>query len=125
MTNSGTWLLPTRLTNTSGLAREDESALYWIEAQAGWANNGLGARLSADWRSGTRVDRGRLGQPVDAPPARTSAADEVVKAARALAGDAPMGSHHLLEALVRAPEPRGMPPTDDLRDVAFIAIAGR
>ena len=27
-----------------------------IEAQAGWANNGLGARLSADWRSGTRVD---------------------------------------------------------------------
>jgi len=27
-----------------------------IEAQAGWSNNGLGARLSADWRSGTRVD---------------------------------------------------------------------
>ena len=27
-----------------------------VEAQAGWANNGLGARLSANWRSGTRVD---------------------------------------------------------------------
>jgi hypothetical protein len=27
-----------------------------IEAQAGWSNNGLGARLSADRRSGTRVD---------------------------------------------------------------------
>jgi ATP-dependent Clp protease ATP-binding subunit ClpA len=32
----------------------------------------------------------------------TSAADEVVTAAEALAGGAPMGSHHLLEALVRA-----------------------
>ena len=27
-----------------------------VEAQAGWSNNGLGARLSADWRSGTTVD---------------------------------------------------------------------
>nr|MBA2466155.1 TonB-dependent receptor [Sphingomonas sp.] len=27
-----------------------------IEAQAGWSNNGLGARLSADWRSRSRVD---------------------------------------------------------------------
>ncbi|MEO8176055.1 MAG: TonB-dependent receptor [Sphingomicrobium sp.] len=27
-----------------------------VELQAGWANNGLGARLSGDWRSGTRVD---------------------------------------------------------------------
>ncbi|MFL6829867.1 MAG: TonB-dependent receptor, partial [Sphingomicrobium sp.] len=27
-----------------------------LEAQAGWFNNGLGARLSANWRSGTRVD---------------------------------------------------------------------
>jgi hypothetical protein len=27
-----------------------------VEAQAGWSNNGLGARLSANWRSGTRVD---------------------------------------------------------------------
>jgi outer membrane receptor protein involved in Fe transport len=26
-----------------------------IEAQAGYFNNGLGARLGADWRSGTRV----------------------------------------------------------------------
>jgi hypothetical protein len=27
-----------------------------LEAQAGYFNNGLGARLSANWRSGTRVD---------------------------------------------------------------------
>jgi ATP-dependent Clp protease ATP-binding subunit ClpC len=33
---------------------------------------------------------------------RTAAANEVVSAAQALAGDAPMGSHHLLEALIRA-----------------------
>jgi ATP-dependent Clp protease ATP-binding subunit ClpA len=33
---------------------------------------------------------------------RTTAADEVVTAAQALAGGAPMGSHHLLEALIRA-----------------------
>ena len=32
-----------------------------IQAQAGWANNGLGARLSADWRSGTRVDNASSG----------------------------------------------------------------
>jgi outer membrane receptor protein involved in Fe transport len=31
-------------------------ARHEIEAQAGWSNNGLGARLSADWRSGSRVD---------------------------------------------------------------------
>jgi hypothetical protein len=27
-----------------------------VEARAGWFNNGLGARLSAEWRSGTEVD---------------------------------------------------------------------
>ena len=27
-----------------------------VEARAGYSNNGLGARLSANWRSGTRVD---------------------------------------------------------------------
>jgi hypothetical protein len=29
---------------------------HQVEARAGYSNNGLGARLSADWRSGTRVD---------------------------------------------------------------------
>jgi hypothetical protein len=28
---------------------------HQVEAQGGWANNGLGARVSADWRSGTTV----------------------------------------------------------------------
>lgn len=32
-----------------------------VEAQAGWANNGLGARLSTNWRSPTRVDSLGLG----------------------------------------------------------------
>jgi outer membrane receptor protein involved in Fe transport len=27
-----------------------------VEAQAGWSNNGLGARLGANWRSATRVN---------------------------------------------------------------------
>jgi ATP-dependent Clp protease ATP-binding subunit ClpA len=40
--------------------------------------------------------------PAGEPAARTNAAEEVVTAAQALAGDAPMGSHHLLEALIRA-----------------------
>jgi outer membrane receptor protein involved in Fe transport len=29
---------------------------HQVQAQAGWSNNGLGARLGANWRSGTRVD---------------------------------------------------------------------
>ena len=27
-----------------------------VQAQAGWSNNGLGARIGANWRSGTRVN---------------------------------------------------------------------
>jgi ATP-dependent Clp protease ATP-binding subunit ClpA len=44
----------------------------------------------------------KSGAGVAARPSRTTAADEVVAAAEALAGGAPMGSHHLLEALIRA-----------------------
>ena len=32
---------------------------HQVEVEAGYYNNGLGARLSADWRSATRVDRRR------------------------------------------------------------------
>ncbi len=32
-----------------------------VEAQAGWSNNGLGARLSGNWRSGTTVDSATAG----------------------------------------------------------------
>ncbi len=39
-----------------------------IEAQAGWSNNGLGARLSADWRGGTRVDSADGGSLRFSPP---------------------------------------------------------
>ena len=48
------------------------------------------------------LSEGTREHPGSAPPPRTSAAEEVVSAAHALAGDAPMGSHHLLEALIRA-----------------------
>jgi uncharacterized membrane protein YgcG len=43
------------LGSTGGRARHE------VEAQAGWANNGLGVRLSANWRSGTRVNGGEDG----------------------------------------------------------------
>jgi hypothetical protein len=29
---------------------------HQVQAQAGWSNNGVGARIGANWRSGTRVD---------------------------------------------------------------------
>jgi hypothetical protein len=29
---------------------------HQVQAQAGWSNNGMGARIGANWRSGTRVD---------------------------------------------------------------------
>ena len=29
---------------------------HQVQAQGGWYNNGFGARVSANWRSGTRVD---------------------------------------------------------------------
>lgn len=32
-----------------------------VELQTGWSNNGLGARLSGNWRSGTRVEGGPNG----------------------------------------------------------------
>ncbi|HEU5286459.1 MAG TPA: TonB-dependent receptor, partial [Sphingomicrobium sp.] len=38
-----------------------------VEAQVGWSNNGLGARLSADWRSATRVDSAQGGSLRFAP----------------------------------------------------------
>jgi ATP-dependent Clp protease ATP-binding subunit ClpC len=53
-------------------------------------------------------------------PHRTTAADEVVSAAQALAGDAPVGSHHLLEALIRA---EGSMAAKVLRDLGIDAEA--
>jgi ATP-dependent Clp protease ATP-binding subunit ClpA len=57
-----------------------------------------------DLRDVRRAVMALLDQSGGAParPNRTSAADEVVTAAEALAGGAPMGSHHLLEALIRS-----------------------
>jgi len=34
---------------------------HQVEVQSGWSNNGLGARLSGNWRSGTRVEGGENG----------------------------------------------------------------
>jgi len=62
------------------------------------------ARHVPDLREIPRTVKAQLAglAPPGAGPARTTAADEVVATAQALAGDAPMGSHHLLEALMRA-----------------------
>ena len=38
-----------------------------VELQTGWSNNGLGARLSGNWRSGTRVEGGTNGDLKFAP----------------------------------------------------------
>ena len=49
---------------TSGSAREDEAAVYWIEAQAGWT--GVGTRVSStNWRSSTTStdDDANVGAP--------------------------------------------------------------
>ncbi len=38
-------------------------ARHEIEGQAGYSNNGIGTRLSVNWRSGTRVTSGTAGNP--------------------------------------------------------------
>jgi hypothetical protein len=45
-------------------------ARHEVEARAGWSNNGLGARLSANWRSGTEV-RGLTGDALRFSPLAT------------------------------------------------------
>jgi ATP-dependent Clp protease ATP-binding subunit ClpA len=73
---------------------------------------GVAARILADHVPDLRDIRRTVMALLDDPTggatsptrgaSRTSAAEEVVEAAEALAGSAPMGSHHLLEALIRA-----------------------
>ena len=43
---------------------------HQIQAQAGWSNNGFGARIGANWRSGTRVDA-LTGDTLDFSPVAT------------------------------------------------------
>lgn len=42
--------------NGAALGSSGGRPRHQVEAQAGYFNNGLGARISANWRSGTRVD---------------------------------------------------------------------
>jgi ATP-dependent Clp protease ATP-binding subunit ClpA len=82
-----------------------EHILLAIERQ----REGLAAKILSDHLQdlteirrvvdGLMATHGSGGTP---PPNRTSAAGEVVATAEALAGGAPMGSHHLLEALIRS-----------------------
>ena len=44
---------------------------HQLEAQGGYFNNGLGARLSANWRSGTRVDSSTSGDDLRFSPLAT------------------------------------------------------
>jgi ATP-dependent Clp protease ATP-binding subunit ClpA len=84
-----------------------EHILLALEREGkGAAARVLGTHV-ADLADIRRAVRGLLAAEVKsggapARPNRTSAADEVVAAAEALAGGAPMGSHHLLEALIRS-----------------------
>jgi ATP-dependent Clp protease ATP-binding subunit ClpC len=79
-----------------GIVREGEGVAATVLVN-------LGAELKRVRRQVTRVleRHGAAGTP-PAPPSRTPAAEQVVAAASQLAGGGPMGSHHLLEALVRA-----------------------
>jgi iron complex outermembrane recepter protein len=43
---------------------------HQVQAQAGWSNNGMGARLGANWRSATRVDT-LTGAPLHFSPVAT------------------------------------------------------
>jgi hypothetical protein len=43
---------------------------HQVQAQAGWSNNGMGARLGANWRSATRVDT-LTGEPLHFSPVAT------------------------------------------------------
>jgi ATP-dependent Clp protease ATP-binding subunit ClpC len=81
-----------------GLIREGEGVAAQVLVQ-------LGADLGRVRQQVTRVlAQMREGGSPEMPPARrrTPAAEQVVAAAEQLAGGSPMGSHHLLEALVRS-----------------------
>src|SRR5207248_6185949 len=73
---------------------------------------GLAAKIMSEHIKDLRAVRGlvlgmlgnaeEVGVEVAAPRKTTEAATDAVSTAQALAGGAPMGSHHLLEALIRA-----------------------
>ena len=51
------------LLNGDAIGSSGGSSRHELEGQAGYSNNGLGARLSANFRSGTRVDGGTAAAP--------------------------------------------------------------
>jgi ATP-dependent Clp protease ATP-binding subunit ClpA len=78
-----------------GLVREGEGVAAQILVKGG-------ADL-ARVREAVMQELGRVGATTQAEPTRrTPAADEILTAAEEISGMAPMGSHHLLEALARA-----------------------
>jgi ATP-dependent Clp protease ATP-binding subunit ClpA len=81
-----------------------EHILLALQREGGGVAAKVLARHVPDLSEIPRTVKAMLAGPAQgsARPTRTTAADEVVAAAEALAGDAPMGSHHLLEALIRA-----------------------
>jgi ATP-dependent Clp protease ATP-binding subunit ClpA len=80
-----------------GLVREGEGVAAQILVKRG-------ADLTRV-REAVMEELGRIGATVETERARrTPAADEVLTAAQEISGTAPMGSHHLLEALARSPD---------------------
>lgn len=53
------------LLNGDAVGNSGGQSRHELEAQAGYSNNGLGARISADWRSATDVTGGTPGNPQD------------------------------------------------------------
>ncbi len=80
-----------------GIVREGEGVAAQVLVQRGASLDRV--------RETVMNELGRVGATAEAGQARrTPAADEVLDAAQAISGMAPMGSHHLLEALARSPE---------------------
>ena len=53
--------------NGDAIGQSGGTPRHRVELQTGWSNNGLGARLSGNWRSGTRVEGGTSGDLRFAP----------------------------------------------------------
>jgi ATP-dependent Clp protease ATP-binding subunit ClpC len=78
-----------------GLVREGEGVATQVLVKRG-------AELERIRATVLDMLRGLGNRPGPVPARRTPAADEAVSAAQELAGSAPVGSHHLLEALARS-----------------------
>ncbi|MEU5073990.1 Clp protease N-terminal domain-containing protein [Streptomyces asoensis] len=111
--SAGARLLAGRIDPVDRIRTEVLASAQQTYAQPTYAPQtpGVGGPQTSQAPQASRGDRGREGQhgsesPQDlargSRPAGTTAAEDTLAVATALAGAAPVGSHHLLEALMRA-----------------------